>query len=126
MKLKAGLIAKLVVTRFCEGKPAWDASEISWALEIPIRLVRQILHELVESGILSEIRKPEEGKEVLYQPARDVETLTIKWVVDALENRGDSRVPVVASEELKKLTDTLAAFGEIIERAPANVTLRRI
>ena len=120
------LIAKLVVTRFCEGKPAWDASEISRALEIPIRLVRQILHELVESGVLSEIRKREEGKEVLYQPARDVETLTIKWVVDALENRGDSRVPVVASEELTKLTDALTAFGEIIERAPANVTLKRI
>ncbi len=88
--------------------------------------MRQICPELVESDILSEIRKREEDKEVLYQPARDVETLTIKRIIDALENRGDSHVPVVASEELKKLTGTLAAFGEIVERAPANVTLKRV
>jgi len=120
------LVTRLIVKRFCVGESAWDAPEISRALEIPIRLVRQILHELVESNILSEIRKPEEDKEVLYQPARDVETLTIKRVVDALDNRGNSDVPVVASHELKKLTDTLATFREIVEKAPANVTLKRI
>lgn len=53
------LIAKLIVKRFCAGESAWDASEISRALEIPIRLVRQILQELVEANILSEIRKRE-------------------------------------------------------------------
>ena len=112
--------------RFCAGESAWDASVISRALEIPIRLVRQILQELVEANILSEIRKREEDKEVLYQPARDVATLTIKRIVDALENRGDSHVPVVASEELKKLTDTVAALDEVVERAPANVPLQRV
>lgn len=120
------LIVKLIVTRFCAGESAWDASVISRALEIPIRLVRQILQELVEANILSEIRKREEDKEVLYQPARDVATLTIKRIVDALENRGDSHVPVVASEELKKLTDTVAALDEVVERAPANVPLQRV
>jgi membrane protein len=120
------LVTKLVVRRFCEGQTAWGAPEISRALEIPIRLVRQILHELVESGVLAEIRRQEDDKEALYQPARDVDKLTIKWIIDALENRGDSHVPVVASEELKKLTDTLAALGQLVERAPINVTLRKI
>jgi len=120
------LVARLIVKRFCEGESAWDAPEISRALEIPIRLVRQILHELVESNILSEMRKPEEDKEALYQPARDVETLTIKRVLDALDNRGNADVPVVASQELKKLTDALATFAEIVEQAPANATLKKI
>ncbi len=120
------LVAKLIVKRFCAGDSAWDASEISRALEIPIRLVRQILQELVEANVLSEIRKREEDKEVLYQPARDVEMLTIKRIVDALENRGDSHVPVKASEELKKLTDALAVLSEGVERAPANVPLQRV
>lgn len=120
------LITKLIVKRFCAGEPAWDASEISRALEIPIRLVRQILQELIEANVLSEVRKREEDKEVLYQPARDVEMLTIKRIVDALENRGDSHVPVATSEELKKLTDALAVLSEAVERAPANVPLQRI
>ena len=95
-------------------------------MEISIWLVRQILHELVESKILSEIRKRKEDKEVLYQPTRDVETLTIKQAIDALENRGNSNIPVVDSKDLRKLTDTLAAFHEIVEHTPKNVTLKRI
>jgi len=125
-RLLSLLVARLIVRRFCEGEPAQDAPEISRALEIPVRLVRQILHELVESNIVSEIRKPEEDKEALYQPARDVETLTVKQVIEALENRGNADVPVADSQDLRKLTGTLAAFGEIVERAPANVTLKRI
>jgi len=125
-RLLSLLIAHRIIQRFCAGEPAWDAPAISRALEIPIRLVRQILHELVEAGILSEIRKREEDKEVLYQPARDVETLTIKRVVDALENQGDGHVPVVACAELQRLTDALAAFGQTIDQAPANVPLKRI
>ena len=120
------LITNVIVKRFCAGEPAWDAPEISRALEVPIRLVRRILHELVESAVLAEIRQQEEDKEVLYQPARDVETLTIKSIVDALENRGSSHVPVGASDELKKLTDTLAALREIVKRAPANVAIKKI
>ncbi len=125
-RLLSLLVARLIVRRFCEGEPAYDAPEISRTLEIPIRLVRQILHELVESDIVSEIRNPEEDKEVLYQPARDVEMLTVKQVIEALENRGNSDIPVVDSQDLRRLTDTLAAFGEIVEHAPANVTLKKI
>jgi membrane protein len=120
------LVARLIVKRFCEGESPLDAPEISRLLEIPIRLVRQILHELVESNILSEIRKQSEDKEVRYQPARDVETLTAKRVVDALENMGHSDIPVLDCEDLRKLTGTLAAFSEIVERAPSNVTLKNI
>lgn len=120
------LVTRLVVRRFCEAESAWDAPQISRALEIPIRLVRQILHELVESNILSEIRKPEEDKEALYQPARDVEMLTIKRVLDALNNRGNSDVPVAVSEELKRLSDALTALSKITEQAPENTTLKSI
>ncbi len=125
-RLLSLLVARLIVKRFCEGGSPLDAPEISRLLEIPIRLVRQILHELVESNILSEIRKQSEGKEVQYQPARDVEALTAKRVVDALENRGHSDIPVLDCEDLRKLTMMLAAFSEIVEHAPSNVALKNI
>jgi membrane protein len=120
------LIAHLIVKRFCQEKPPLDAPEISRMLEIPIRLVRQILHEMVESGVLSEIRKPEEEKEVLYQPARDVDTLTVRRIVDALENQGSSDIPVTDSQELKKLRDILADFGRLVDQSPVNVPLKKL
>jgi membrane protein len=120
------LVTRLIVHRFCSGEPPIGANDISHSLGIPIRLVRLILYELVESNVISEVSKEEESKEVLYQPARDADTLNIKYVIDALEERGNTEVPVVDSAELRKLKDNLSSLSEIMEKAPDNVALKNI
>lgn len=122
-KLLSLLITNLLVKNFCGGEKPLTTGRVSQTLEIPVRLVRQILYELVESGILSESIE-EETNEPIYQPARAVETLTIKYVVDTLEHRGSREIPVAQSEELRKLTASLDAFGELIKESPANIPLR--
>jgi membrane protein len=120
------LVTKLIVQRFCAGEPPINADDISHSLGIPIRLIRQILYELVESNVISEVKKGQEIKEALYQPARDVNMLTIKYVIDALEERGNAEIPVVDSAELKKLTENLAGLSEVMEKAPNNIALKSI
>ncbi len=119
-------VTKLIISKFCSGESPISADTISKSLGIPIRLVRQILFELVESSVISEINKGEESKELLYQPARDVEMLTIKYILNALEQRGNSEIPVNDSEELKKLSSNLSKLDEIIATAPYNVKLKNI
>ena len=116
------LVTHLLIKNFCKAEPPLDAEKISHTLEIPIRLVRQILFELVESGILSEVRK--DNKDVAYQPAIDVGKLTIKFVVESLENRGISNIPVGKTEELDKLSSCLRTFAGDIEKSPANILLK--
>jgi membrane protein len=117
------LIAHQLVHRFCEGEKPGDASGLSHELDIPVRLVRQILYELSESGVLSEVKKGED-KELAYQPAIDVNKITVKFVLDRLEQHGTSSIPVPRSGELDKLSDSLRQFGEIIEKSPANLLLK--
>ncbi len=124
-RLLSLLIVHSVVKDFCKGEKPSGAIEISGRLEIPIRLVRQILYELVESGVVSEV-KTEENKEVGYHPGRDVEALTVKYVIDALEQRGYADIPVAESSELGKLKDSLDKFGRAVEESPANVPLKNI
>ena len=116
---------QLSVKNFRSGEKPWTATQISHALEIPIRLVRQILYELVESGIISEV-KVAENKSAAYQPARDSEVLTIRNVLDALERHGSHDIPVAKSKELDKLSECLKSFGEEVERSPANMALKDI
>ncbi len=120
------IVTKLIISKFCSGEAPISADTISKSLGIPIRLVRQILYELVDSSVISEINKGEESKEMLYQPARDVEMLTIKYVLDALEKRGNSEIPVNDSEELKRLSSNLSQLDEMIEKTPYNVKLKNI
>jgi membrane protein len=119
------LITQRLVHRFCDGEKPGDASQLSHELEIPVRLVRQILYELSESGVLSEVGKGED-KELAYQPAIDIDKITVKFVIDRLEQQGTSSIPVTRSGELDKLTDSLRQFGELVEKSPANVLLKNL
>jgi membrane protein len=119
------LITQRLVHRFCTGEKPSEASSLSHELEIPIRLVRQLLYDLSESGIISEVRKGED-KELAYQTAIDVDKLTIKFVIDRLEQRGTSSIPVLRSAEMDKLSDCLRQLDATIEKSPANVLLKNL
>jgi len=118
-------ITQQFVHRFCCGEKPSDASQLSHELDIPVRLVRQILYELSESGVLSEAKKSED-KELAYQPAIDVDKITVNFVIDRLEQRGSANIPVIKSSKLDKLSDSLRQFGEVIEKSPANVLLKNL
>jgi len=114
-----------LVSSFHKGEMAMTDAEIAHNLEIPIRLVRQILYELVGSGLASEIRR-EDGKAVAYQPGRDIDELTIADTISALERHGSENIPVYETKELKKFTESLKEFGAMIKNSPANLLIKNI
>ena len=118
-------IVHLLVNHFSEGERPWTATQIADKLEIPIRLVHRLLYDLVSSGIISEIKTNNE-KEVAYQPGRDPDTMTIKYVIDALEQHGSDNIPVAQSVELKKLSHSLKSLNDIMERSPDNLHFKEI
>ena len=124
-KLISLQIAHLVISTFSKGEMPLTASKISRVLEIPIRLVQQILDELVESGIFSNT-EIKENKELSYQPARDINVITIKSIIEALEQRGVDNIPVAQTAELKSLSEVLQTFSYELERSPANRLLKDI
>ncbi|MFA4992256.1 MAG: YhjD/YihY/BrkB family envelope integrity protein [Candidatus Omnitrophota bacterium] len=124
-KLLSLQIVRLLVKNFKQGDPPVTAAQISHVLEIPIRLVRQITYDLSEAGIISSTQK-DGDKAGALQPARDTDTLTIKYVLDSLEHSGTEDIPIAETEELRKLKKSLSDFSVQIEKSPANVRLKDI
>jgi membrane protein len=124
-KLLSLRITHLMVKNFSEGKPPLTATMITHALEVPIRLVRQVLFELTESGIVSAV-VTEDGENPAYQPGRDSNSLTIQCVIDALEKRGVNTIPTPNTKELKVLSESLQAFNDTLVHSPANKLLKSI
>jgi membrane protein len=118
-------IAHRVISTFSKGKMALTSSNLSQALEIPIRLVQQLLDELVESEIFS-IIEIKGNEKLAYQPARDINFITIKSIIEALEQKGVDNIPVAQTPELQSLSEVLATFGAEIEKSPANCLLKDI
>ncbi len=124
-RLLALRITNLCVKNFCNSHKPWTEDEIARFLETPIRLVRQILFELTQSGVLSEV-KLNDSVTVAYQPAHDISELTIEKVINALEQRGIDDIPVAESDEMVKLSKHLNEFNKTLERSPSNLILKDI
>jgi len=118
-------IAHVIIQRFQKGEEALNANQISDKLEIPIRVVRQILFELQETHIVSEI-KTEEANVVQYQPAMSVNLISVKHVVDAMEEKGISELPAANSKELKALKEVMKYYRGEFEASQSNLLLKDI
>lgn len=117
--------AHLLVSNFAEGGKPLTATDICHRLEIPIRLVHQMLSDLMAAGIVSSTQT-DGYQEPGYQPARDINTLTVQSILDALDNSGTESIPVVRTEELEALSAILKTFRDDMARSPANRLLRNI
>jgi len=75
--------------------------------------------------VITETRTKEDQK-FGYQPARDINTLTIKYVVDAIDLNGTNNIPVARTEEFEALSDALEKFRDEMDISPANRLLNDI
>jgi len=80
---------------------------------------------LIEGGTFS-YAGTKENNEQFYQPARDINGITIKSIIEALERIGVDNIPVTQTTELKVLSETLQTFSDIIEKSPSNRLLKDI
>jgi len=118
-------IAHLLIKNFARGESPLTDTEISSRLKMPIRLVHNILYDLVQSRVITETRTKEDQK-FGYQPARDINTLTIKYVIDAIEQNGTNSIPVARTAEFETLSNAIETFREETESSPANRLLKDI
>jgi membrane protein len=124
-RLLALRIAHSCIKNFSNGDNPRSAGQISHDLEIPIRLVNQVLFELVRCRVLSEVRETSES-EALFQPATNIDKFSINYVIQALEGLGTEDIPVAQSRELNKLSECLTEFADTVGKSQANLLLKDI
>ncbi len=125
-KLVALRTVHRVVRRFVEGEPAPDAVALGDELRLPIRLVRLVVADLLECGILVETVSPETDGAPTYVPGMDPRRLTVNTVLQALESRGVPYIPMDEGPELENFVKVLDSFRDILDRAPTNVRIQDI
>ena len=80
-------ITHLVVKQFEDQKPPLSSDQIATNYKLPIRLVNQILNQLTEVSILIEVFH-DNSKSKTYQPAIDINQMTVNLVFAKLEKNG--------------------------------------
>jgi membrane protein len=118
-------IAHLLIKNFENGVPPYTARQISDKLRVPIRLVRYILNDLTEINILSETRT-NNARDTAYQPATDINKITIKYLGDKLDHRGMDVLFAKQSKEIGRIKSIMESFNKDVENHPENKLLKDI
>lgn len=102
-----------------------EVEQVADNLELPLTLTNRVLRELSESGVIKEVQLVDCGVQG-FMPSRDVDQLTISYVLEALERRGVNGIPLPESQELKVLSTALDDLRLTIQQSPANKLLKEI
>jgi membrane protein len=124
-KLLSLQIVHLIVTRFIKEENPLTSRDISLSLDIPIRLVQEIISDLEQSGLISPIAS-KNGTDATYQPARDINNFTVASIIEALEKNGTDKIPVSRTDSFETLSETLKEFSSAISKSTANKLIKDI
>ncbi len=80
------LMAK-VCRRFASGETPYTYEELSAETQLPLRMIRGLMDEMLASNLLSEVYS-QKGKESAYQPALDINLITPNYVIQQLDHHG--------------------------------------
>ncbi|MDD2994906.1 MAG: YihY/virulence factor BrkB family protein [Paludibacter sp.] len=117
-------IVHLIVKQFEEQKPPLSSYQIAKNYMLPIRLVHQILSELVDVNILIEVFN-EKNRNKTYQPAIDINQLSVNMLFDKLESFGSEDFLSNTHPELDDFREkTLTLQNEICQNK--NILIRNI
>ena len=68
----------------------------------------------------------DDGSDPAYQPALDPDRLTIQYVVEAMERRGQNTMPFIHGPEVDALSASLESFRKAINQLPENILLKKL
>jgi membrane protein len=124
-KMIALQITHLVVKNFVKLNHPLTASEIATRLVIPIAIIQSVLSNLIIGHIIVEYKDRDEAEsEEIYQPAVDINILTIAYVINALEYCGQNHLPDINQERL--FVRAVNDFKNLMESSEQNCLLKDI
>lgn len=117
------MIANLVVKNFNDGKPALTAIEIAHKLDLPVRLARVIINEFTETGVFNEVKMATD-KEIGYQPGISDSKLTVKFIIDKLDEKGVNELPIESGKELEIVNRLMKDMDEVLNTTKGNMLVK--
>lgn len=121
---KVMLATMLIIVRHFQSRGgALSAAEIRRELNLPTRIINDVLFQLTKAGQLIDARKNEDEREASYAPAYDIAQMSIYGVLSAVENHGDNPLEFDAESDLRRVEEILDGMKQDSLTSPRNVRL---
>ncbi len=122
-RIVALMVCYEVIKRFEKGEEPLNSLKLSMALKFPIRLINEILYDLVRCKVLIEVTIESSGI-TSYNPALDINQLTISKILDMLETTGSNNLHFEETESLEKVKGVVDKFKKLRYSSDYNVLIK--
>jgi membrane protein len=119
------LVMHCLTDDFIKGIKPRAPEEISTDLSLPVRTVHDCLDQLRDSELVTELWDETDDRYV-YQPATDINRMTLSFVLDKMDSSGSIHKIVVNNADYKKIDVALNRFEAMIASSETNILLRDI
>lgn len=120
------MIASLIVKRFAKGEKPYTADELSETYRIPIRITTEILYLLNNLNIIAETRYGDDDRIVHYQPAIDINLISVGMLFSKIDELGSENFKIDTSDLFKKEWKALLKTREDMLKQNTSVLLKDI
>ncbi len=96
----SAILMSRICKRFAEGKRAYTIEELQRDTNIPVRIVNDLIFNLIEADLLIEISSDEKGESSQFVPSESLSNLNVGVMIDRLEAEGKWKLDISVNELL--------------------------
>ena len=100
-----------------------DVEEIRTRMNLPTRILNDVLYQLVQAGLLVAVRRGDGERDEGFVPGRDINSLTLYGVLEAVEDAGQTSFALNESRELASVDRELERVKQAARMSGDNLRL---
>lgn len=113
------------IRRFSKGDPPASVYDLSQHAGTPVFGIRQVIRPLIDAGLLLEVNwKDNSGDH--YLPGRDIKSITLQAVCDALDTAREDSYLLIDSQEVREYEKALISMDSFIKDSAFNLSVDRV
>lgn len=118
------VVMHMLVKNFISGAGPVSASEIGRYFSLPVRLVRDIIKNLHDIELVSRVHKSDDEKENYYQPAIDVNLITVTSLLNKLDKHGSENKLEIDNKDYEAIVALLKKYDKHLSKSELNIKLQ--
>ena len=121
-KILSLMVMKRIVQRFQNGERPVKLAELAVDLNIPYRLLHEIIYVLIDCCIVSEV-VTEIPNDTAYQPALDINKIDVAYILERIQKTKGIDLVLDETPELEHINMVLNDFSSLIANSSNNKLL---
>lgn len=123
-KIFSIMVLNKILQQFIQGKKGLKINELSEQLDMPNRLVQNIVQDLIDIELIIEIKQ--ENEDSFYVPLKPDYQITVSKVIQLIEEKGVNTLPIEETKEYASSSQLVQKIEQVLETNFGNILVKDI